>query len=542
VVLHRVLCSCVLCSCVMCSFALAVGSAPPASAAPPGATDWVRPVDGPVARAFAPPARRYGPGHLGVDFAVAPGTTVRAAGPGVVTIAGDVAGALHVVVAHAGGLRTSYSFLATVTVHRGEHVFAGDVLGTTGGSGPNHAPGVVHFGLRAGDEYIDPMLLFGAVDLTRVVHLAPTDQPFGYTVAQERHGLLDGLLDGLGDGASAVGRAVGGAAGGAGSVVAGASAPAADFAADQLAQALGANPGIAIGRGLLEYLDERRHCDASASAADGSGGSGHHVMVVAGIDSATKADGSTVSLAVDELGYRADEVAYFSYGPEGGSYTKDATYAPLIESAWRLGEQLREAQRRDPGREVDLLAHSQGGVVTLAFLKLFYRADDPSFPPLGTVVTFSSPLEGAPAATLAGDFRDQAIGRAALELFHERVHGLPDLNSAAVRDLAADSDFMKKLDATPLPEGVDLTTIGSVFDTTVPGDHATSDDAAQHTIVETGFLFDSHTNVVKDPDALRAARAALEAQPLPCRSFGAFVESALVPRAISLVESGGSTR
>jgi hypothetical protein len=455
-----------------------------------------------------------------------------------VTIAGAVAGALHVVVAHAGGLRTSYSFLATVTVHRGEHVGAGEVLGTTGGSGPNHATGVLHFGLRAGDEYIDPMVLFAAVDLTKVVHLAPTAAPFGRTAAQERHGLLDGLVDGLGDGGAAVGR-VAAAAGGA---VADGAAAVADLATAQLARALGATPGVAIGRGVLAYLDERRHCDASAPAADGNGGSGHRVMVVAGIDSATKANGASVGLAVDELGYRADEVTYFSYAPDGGAYDKAATYAPLIESAWRLGEQLREAQRRDPGREVDLLAHSQGGVVALAFLKLFYRSDDPSFPPLGTVVTFSSPLEGAPAATLAGDVRARTFGRDALELLHRAAHALPDLNSAAVRDLAEDSEFMDKLGATPLPEGVDLTTIGSVFDTTVPADHASSDDAAQRTIVETGFLFDSHTNVVQDPDALRAARAALEAQPLPCRSFGAFVESALVPRGISLLESAGRDR
>ena len=119
---------------------------------------------------------------------------------------GAVVGARHVVVAHTGGLRTSYSFLATVTVHRGQRVAAGEVLGTTGGTGPNHVPSVVHFGLRTGDEYIDPMLLFGAVDLTQVVHLAPTDEPFGYTVAQERHGLLGGLIEGVGDGAAAARR------------------------------------------------------------------------------------------------------------------------------------------------------------------------------------------------------------------------------------------------------------------------------------------------------------------------------------------------
>jgi hypothetical protein len=511
---------------------------PAYAAAPPGRGHWVRPVEGPVARSFAPPAHRYGPGHLGADFAVPPGTKVRAAGPGEVTIAGAVAGARHVVVAHAGGLRTSYSFLATVTVHRGQRVASGEVLGTTGGSGPNHVPSVVHFGLRTGDEYIDPMLLFGAVDLTQVVHLAPTDEPFGYTVAHERHGLLDGLIEGVSHGAAAVGRA----AGAAGTTVAGASGAAVELVAAQLAEELGATPGVALGRGVLAYLDERRHCDASAPGADGDGGSGHRVMVVAGIDSATKSDGSTVGLAVDTLGYRADEVTYFSYGPNRGAYAKEATYAPLVESAWRLAEQLREAQRRDPGREVDLLAHSQGGVVTLAFLKLFYRSEDPSFPPLGTVVTFSSPLEGAPAATLVGHVREHAVGRALLDEVQRRVHGVPDLDSAAVRDLAADSEFMEQLDAARLPEGVDLATIGSVFDTTVPGDHASSDDAAQHTIVETGFLLDSHTNVVKDPDALRAARAAIESRPLPCRSFATFVEAALVPRGISLVESGGGAR
>ena len=124
-----------------------------------------------------------------------------------------------------GGLRTSYSFLATVTVHRGRGVAAGEVLGTAGGTGPNHAPGVVHFGLRAGDEYVDPMLLFGAVDLTQVVHLAPTAAPFGYTATQERHGLLDGLVDGVGDRAAAVGRTVSGAAGAVGTAAAGATDP-----------------------------------------------------------------------------------------------------------------------------------------------------------------------------------------------------------------------------------------------------------------------------------------------------------------------------
>ncbi len=149
----------------------ASGAAPP----PPGA--WVRPVAGalaaPVRRASEP---RYGPGHRGADLVAAPGTPVRAANAGEVTFAGSVAGSLHVVVAHPGGLRTSYSFLAFVAVRRGQQVARGEVVGTAGGGTGDHA-GVLHLGLRLGDRYVDPMVLFVPADLTRLIRLVPADEP-----------------------------------------------------------------------------------------------------------------------------------------------------------------------------------------------------------------------------------------------------------------------------------------------------------------------------------------------------------------------------
>ena len=145
----------------------------PAPAA--ASTRWIRPVDGRVVRAFRPPRSAYGAGHLGVDFAAAPGTPVRAAGPGIVVFAGRVGDELDVVVRHAGDLRTTYAFLATVTVHAGERVAAGTVVGRTGGRGTNHDGSVLHLGLRVGDTYVDPMQLFGPPDLGAVVHLAPLD-------------------------------------------------------------------------------------------------------------------------------------------------------------------------------------------------------------------------------------------------------------------------------------------------------------------------------------------------------------------------------
>jgi alpha-beta hydrolase superfamily lysophospholipase len=514
------LCSCIL-SCVTFA-AIIAGPIAAASAATPPAGEWIRPVDGAVARAFDPPAHRFGPGHLGVDFRAAAGTPVRAAGAGEVTLAGNVAGTLHVVVAHAGGLRTSYSFLASVAVHKGEHVAAGDTLGTSGGTAGNHDGTVVHLGLRSGAEYLDPMLLFGAVDLAEVVHLAPTAEPFGFTAAGERRSLLDGVRDSLGgavDVAARAGRAAGG------------------VTVQQVSGFVERNPGVAVGREMLAFADERRHCDASAPPANGTGGSAHRLMVVAGIDSHTNDAGVTLGLPVDDLGYGADEVTFFSYATNGGRYDARDTYRPLMESARLLAAQLREQQRRDPGREVDLVAHSQGGVVVLAFLKLVYEPGDPAYPPLGTVVTLSSPLEGAPLATTLERVGGAPGGSGALDVAGDTL-AMPDPNSAAVRDLAQDSAFMARLDAAPLPENIQITTIGSTYDYTVPADHATSDDAQQHTVVET-FVTGGHTRVIDDEDAMRATRAALEGAPLPCRSFGEFVRAEVIPPTFSALESAG---
>jgi murein DD-endopeptidase MepM/ murein hydrolase activator NlpD len=144
--------------------------------APPGvaAGGWSPPVDGPVVRSFERPSGRFGPGHRGVDYAVPSGTPVRAAGAGRVVFAGPVAGGLHVVVGHPGGLRTGYSFLSRISVNSGEAIARGAIVGLSGGTGPAHEPGVFHFSLREGTGYVDPMRL---VATAPVVRLAPVDGP-----------------------------------------------------------------------------------------------------------------------------------------------------------------------------------------------------------------------------------------------------------------------------------------------------------------------------------------------------------------------------
>jgi len=472
---------------------------------------WVRPVDGAVVRAFDPPRSRFGAGHLGADLAAPRGAPVRAAGAGLVAFAGRVAGALHVVIAHAGGLRTSYSFLASVRVRRGARVAAGDPVGTAGGVGEGHDGSVVHFGLRAGNTYVDPMALFRPADLASIVHLAPTaESPRPADASSERRGLLAGIAHEAGN----VGHAVVVGLDAAGHVI---------VAAARAGQAQVASRfplAVATLRAGSEWLAQRDHCDPHAPPADGEGGSDHRVMVVAGIDSSMTGGKSSVSLPVSALGYQPDEVTYFSYSRTGGDYTPADTEGPIMLAARRLAGQLRALERSEPGREVDLLAHSQGGVVVETFLTMIYKRGDRSYPPLGTVVTLASPLRGDPLATAAGDIERTTSGTLGLDGAGRvaRAVGAPlPIGSPALRDLGAHSDLMHRLSAAPWPDTVEVTTIGSATDVFVPGNAATLPGA--HARIVVPHALNAHTGILQDPAAMRDVRAALEDKPLPCQSL-----------------------
>ncbi|MEP6625199.1 MAG: M23 family metallopeptidase, partial [Acidimicrobiia bacterium] len=346
----------------------ALAPAAAASAAPPP-TDWLRPVAGAVVRPFVAPRAKYGPGHRGADLAAAPGTAVAAAHGGVVAFAGSVAGSLHVVVDHGGGLVTSYSFLAGVGVRRGERVVRGQTLGVAGGTGSEHAVGVVHFGLRVDGEYLDPMTLFAPIDLTAVIRLVPVHSPDQVglsTPATEARSLAESLrLPRAIPGLEPAGApswwdgAVDTATGLARPFVSIASAVLAGTPLGPLLTDL-----RTMGSRFAEYLHSRNDCTTRTAPGAGGGGSGHLMMAVGGINSSTdRRTGHTFGLDTAALGYHRGEVAWFSYAPGGGRYRPSDTWGDLLVKAYALRDQLRVLERRHPGREVDLVAHSQGGVV-----------------------------------------------------------------------------------------------------------------------------------------------------------------------------------
>ena len=112
----------------------------------------------PVVRAFAEPSSPYGPGHRGVDLGGGAGAPVLSAGAGVVVFAGPLAGRGVVSVDHPNGLRTTYEPLFPA-VTAGRRVAAGAVLGRLRAGHRDCPSTCLHWGVRRGDEYVDPLSL-----------------------------------------------------------------------------------------------------------------------------------------------------------------------------------------------------------------------------------------------------------------------------------------------------------------------------------------------------------------------------------------------
>ncbi|MFF4247852.1 murein hydrolase activator EnvC family protein [Streptomyces sp. NPDC001822] len=147
------------------SAAASAATGPAATGAPTGADGgraWPlagRPV---VLRGWEQPAGPYAPGHRGVDLGAPPGTPVRAAAPGRVVFAGPVAGRGVVSVDVAGSgeppLRFTYEPVRA-EVAAGDEVSAGQVVGVVGPEPSHCAAGCLHWGLRRGEVYLDPLTL-----------------------------------------------------------------------------------------------------------------------------------------------------------------------------------------------------------------------------------------------------------------------------------------------------------------------------------------------------------------------------------------------
>jgi hypothetical protein len=438
---------------------------------------YTPPVDAPIADPFRAPASRYGSGNRGIEYATTPGTAVRAIGAGEVVFAGPVAGALHVTVRHPDGLRSSYSFLATITVSRGDHVLRGDTVGTSADR--------LHLGVRHGDRYIDPALLFAAAVRVRLV---PVPEE-GVRAAASEIAALRQLTFGVLHGPGFLERAV-------------------RWLGDRGTDALDLVGGLASNAPLPVVA--RRLVSVAVDLGDAlaplpapctppsvavTAAVGRRVALLVGGLGSSSSDAAIDSLDTARLGYAAGDVVRFSYA---GGLVPDATdrvatgvarpYRPrdtqrdLRASARLLATTISALAATVPDASIDVFAHSQGGVVArLAMRELALRGTVPASVDL--VVTLGAPHQGSSLATAVAVVGRSPLGTIALDV----LGGATNLDPAAPSpaQLAPGSEAFGD---RALADGVRWLSLAARGDLVVPSESTELPGAAHVVVAVDGVL------------------------------------------------------
>jgi hypothetical protein len=507
----------------------------PASAEP--APTYRPPVDAPVLDPFRAPTTPFGPGNRGLEYGTAPGTPVRAVADGRVTFAGSVAGSLHVTVLHPDGLRTTSSFLSTIDVVVGQEVHQGDRLGTTAGP--------FQLSARNGDAYLDPALLF-APGPPRV-RLVPFDVPPGSGPGGERSAIRQ-LIGGLGS-------AIGGAARVSGATLDWLQSSAPDLV--RLALHYGPRALPITGAVLVAFTSvqavraawevARRPCTPATTRATAP--PERRVAVLVGGLGSTSEHAAIADVHVRELGYEDPDVVRFSYagGPTPRSsrsvpsavatrYDAEDSQQDLRLSARRLADLVEAVAADHLGVPIDLIAHSQGGLVArLAVLELEQRHGRAWLDRLGLLATLGTPHGGADLATAAQGIESSRVGEVGLEQVGSLV--APDLHPGAASEgqLSELSDLVQYLDDHPVAPGLHAVSIAARGDVVVPVPRARLEGAPEVIVPLAGV--GAHDQLPGSAAATRELALALSGAPPTCTSFATALLDQAVGGAISQVES-----
>lgn len=533
---------------LLCVFVVAVHLgqvAQGAAAAESSSPTYLPPVAAAVIEEFRLPTEKWMAGNRGIDYGTAPGTAVRAAASGTVSFAGAVGGARHVVVLHPDGIRTTYAFLRSVAVVRGDSVEQGQLLGTTAGA--------LHFGARVGDDYIDPLGLFGAPPPR--VHLVPDATPAVATEDEERRGLLKALAGAasrMASGATAMAGWAGDRAGDLSRAVrwlareTGSRAMAAvdDRLAElgglaQLAQELDPSTHLRrLAATAVRWWRQRGNCTPESLDPPGPDGERRIAVMVSGLGSNSASD-SLDRLDTTSLGFRPTDVVRFSYrGGEVGEnpYTAADTTADLRESARLLRDLLVEVAADHPGVPVDLIAHSQGGIVARQMLAFELGDEVRPLPEVARLVTLGTPHGGADLATALTMLDQTVTGRVALALAHRLAPGAVP-RGPAIAQLAESSEFMHRLSDADIPVDVEVTSIAARGDLTVPAVRSQL-DGADNVVVSVEGVWGDHSSLPGSPQARREVALALAGLPPTCQGLVDMLVDTATADAIATTQDG----
>ncbi|MBW3547313.1 MAG: peptidoglycan DD-metalloendopeptidase family protein [Actinobacteria bacterium] len=518
---------------------------PEALAEPAG--PYVAPVEAPVVDGFRAPVTPYSAGNRGLDYATTPGQEVRAAADGEVTFAGRVGTDTHVVVLHRDGIRTSYSFLASAGVRRGEEVGRGQVVGT---AGP-----VLHFGARAGDRYLDPSLLLAGAPVE--VHLIPVELRRPASEAKERRWLQELVSlawKGARAGAGTAGQALRWARDGA--------AESWEVVEAELrsrwqqlvvlaayAEQLPIGPAFLVHASELwarasRFRDAQEGCTPASQPPPPPPPGRRIAVLVAGFGSSS-AEADVAGVDTAALGYAGDDVVQFSYaggrtpgvgavaGVPVSDYRPEDSTGDLRTSGRRLRALLDAIADRHPEVPVDVIAHSQGGVVARLALGPGAAGPGAGAKPVENLITLGSPHHGADVATANALLGTTTSGTLAQAITEWASDGRVDGSSDAAAQLAETSALVAELRHRPLPAGTRVTSVAASGDLTVVALNSSLEGATNVLVPLAGPS--AHGDLPRSETTLRELQLALGGRGPTCRQLA---DDLALAAGIGMVEDG----
>ncbi|MBU0767095.1 peptidoglycan DD-metalloendopeptidase family protein [Patescibacteria group bacterium] len=124
------------------------------------------PAYGPISATFMQPSYQqyFGIPHRGMDIVIGQGSPIVSAADGVVFLTknGGVSGYSYILIGHRGGYATLYGHLSHISVHAGQDVTAGEIIGASGGTprtrgaGPTTTGAHLHFEVIKGGVNVNP--------------------------------------------------------------------------------------------------------------------------------------------------------------------------------------------------------------------------------------------------------------------------------------------------------------------------------------------------------------------------------------------------
>jgi len=296
--------------------------------------------------------------------------------------------------------------------------------------------------------------------------------------------------------------------------------------------------GLDIAGDLADRLLFPEPCSTGPAPRRPVAGQRRVAVTVAGLGSSS-GSAAIDDLRLGELGYPPERAVRFSYaggrtpttggalaGIDAHAYATGDTQGDVTVAARRLADLVEAVAAADPTADVDIFAHSLGGLVArLALIELDRRGFD--IDRLGVVATLGTPHQGADLATavtaantrlvpgLALDAAAQAldlgldaVGRRAVGLGERLRAGLDEVPGVATHDLGTERCAIVTATVrgrSSADVAAELGAQGINVSTTVP-EHNQLDERGVHPLVR---LSPHYYNTVEELDRAIAAVAAI---------------------------------